>query len=132
MSIKFTIPVKCRTKKNHGQIVHTKTGRHVVLPSPQYKEFEKEVIQYVTAEFGNIEPIDFKCNLKCIFYKDRNYQSDLVGYLQAIQDALVKAGILKDDNTNIVTTVNGSEVRYDKENPRIEVEIEAIESTEVF
>ena len=132
MSIKFTIPVKCRTKKNHGQIVHTKTGRHVVLPSPQYKEFEKEVIQYVTSEFGNIEPIDFKCNLKCIFYKDRNYQSDLVGYLQAIQDALVKAGILKDDNTNIVTTVNGSEVRYDKENPRIEVEIEAIESTEVF
>ena len=132
MSIKFTIPVKCRTKKNHGQIVHTKTGRHVVLPSPQYKEFEKEVIKYVTAEFGNIEPIDFKCNLKCIFYKDRNYQSDLVGYLQAIQDALVKAGILKDDNTNIVTTVNGSEVRYDKENPRIEVEIEAIESTEVF
>jgi Holliday junction resolvase RusA-like endonuclease len=132
MSIKFTIPVKCRTKKNHGQIVHTKTGRHVVLPSPQYKEFEKEVIKYVTAEFGNIEPIDFKCNLKCIFYKDRNYQSDLVGYLQAIQDALVKAGILKDDNTNIVNTVNGSEVRYDKENPRIEVEIEAIESTEVF
>jgi Holliday junction resolvase RusA-like endonuclease len=103
-----------------------------MLPSPQYKEFEKEVIKYVTAEFGNIEPIDFKCNLKCKFYKDRNYSSDLVGYLQAIQDALVKAGILKDDNTNIVTTVNGSEVHHDKNNPRIEVEIEAIESTEVF
>jgi Holliday junction resolvase RusA-like endonuclease len=132
MSIKFTIPVKPRTKKNHGQIIHTKSGRHIMLPSPQYKEFEKEVIKYVTAEFGNIEPIDFKCNLKCKFYKDRNYASDLVGYLQAIQDALVKAGILKDDNTNIVTTVNGSEVHHDKENPRIEVEIEAIESTEVF
>ena len=130
--IKFTIPVKCRTKKNHGQIIHTKSGRHILLPSPSYKEFEKEVIKYVTAEFGNIEPIDFKCNLKCIFYKDRNYQSDLVGYLQAIQDALVKAGLLKDDNTNIVNTVNGSEVRHDKNNPRIEVEIEAIESTEVF
>lgn len=132
MSIKFTIPVKPRTKKNHGQIIHTKSGRHIMLPSPQYKEFEKEVIKYVTAEFGNIEPIDFKCNLKCKFYKDRNYSSDLVGYLQAIQDALVKAGILKDDNTNIVTTVNGSEVHHDKYNPRIEVEIEAIESTEVF
>lgn len=132
MSIKFTIPVKCRTKKNHGQIIHTKTGKHTILPSPQYKEFEKEVIKYVTAEFGNIEPIDFKCNLKCIFYKDINYKSDLVGYLQAIQDALVKAGLLKDDNTNIVTTVNGSEVRHDKDNPRIEVEIEALESTEVF
>ena len=132
MSIKFTIPIKCRTKKNHGQIIHTKTGKHIMLPSPQYKEFEKEVVKYVEAEFGNIEPIDFKCNLKCIFYKDRNYQSDLVGYLQAIQDALVKAGLLKDDNTNIVNTVNGSEVRHDKNNPRIEVEIEAIESTEVF
>ena len=132
MSIKFTIPIKCRTKKNHGQIIHTKTGRHIMLPSPQYKEFEKEVVQFVEAEFGNIEPIDFKCNLKCIFYKDRNYQSDLVGYLQAIQDALVKAGLLKDDNTNIVNTVNGSEVRHDKNYPRIEVEITPLVSTEVF
>lgn len=132
MSIKFTIPVKPRTKKNHGQIIHTKTGRHIMLPSQQYKEFEKDVIKYVTAEFGNIEPIDFKCNLKCTFYKDRNYQSDLVGYLQAIQDALVKAGVLKDDNTNIVNTVNGSEVRHDKNNPRIEVEITPLVSTEVF
>ena len=74
MSIKFTIPIKCRTKKNHGQIIHTKTGRHIMLPSPQYKEFEKEVVQFVESEFGNIEPIDIKCNLKCIFYKDRNYQ----------------------------------------------------------
>ena len=132
MSIKFTIPIKCRTKKNHGQIIHTKTGRHIMLPSPQYKEFEKEVVQFVESEFGNIEPIDFKCNLKCIFYKDRNYQSDLVGYLQAIQDALVKAGVLKDDNTNIVNTVNGSEVRHDKNYPRIEVEITPLVSTEVF
>lgn len=132
MSLKFTIPIKPRTKKNHGQIIHTKTGQHILLPSPQYKEFEKQVIKFIESEFGNIEPIDFKCNLKCKIFKDRNYPSDLVGYLQAIQDALVKAGVLKDDNTNIVSTVDGSEVFHDKNNPRIEVEIEAKDSTEVF
>ena len=121
--IKFTIPVKCRTKKNHGQIIHTKSGRHIMLPSPQYKEFEKQVVEYITNHFGNMQPIDFPINLKCVFYKDADRKSDLVGYMQAIQDALVKAGFIEDDNHTIVKSTDGSEVLLDRKNPRIEVEV---------
>ena len=73
--------------------------------------------------FGNLEPIDKPINLCCIFYKDKNYKSDLVGYLQAIQDAFVKAKFLLDDNSNIVSSTDGSRIELDRNNPRIEVKI---------
>lgn len=121
--IKFTIPVKPRTKKNHQSFVTLKNGRTILLPSKPYKEFEKLVVEHVRGLYGNIEPIDFPINLKCVFYKDADRKSDLVGYMQAIQDALVKAGFLKDDNHLIVKSTDGSEVLLDRANPRIEVEI---------
>jgi hypothetical protein len=35
----------------------------------------------------------------------------------------VKYGVIEDDNSNVVVSVDGSRVLYDKENPRTEVEI---------
>lgn len=119
--IKFTLPIKPRTKKNHSQLVTLKTGRQMLLPAKAYKEFEKEVVKYCNKELKHIQQINEPINLECHFYKDKNYKSDLVGYLQAVQDALVKAGILYDDNTKIVRTTDGSRVEVDRENPRIEV-----------
>lgn len=124
--MKFTLNVKPRTKKNHSQIVTLKNGRQMMLPSKQYKQFEKEVIKEVEINCGNLEIIDYPINLKCVFYKEKNYKSDLTGYLQAIQDALVKAKLLLDDNTKIVYSTDGSRVLLDKDNPRIEIEIERI------
>ena len=45
-------------------------------------------------------------------------------------DALVKAEVLADDSAlkpAIVVSTDGSRVYYDKDNPRIEVEIEKLE-----
>jgi Holliday junction resolvase RusA-like endonuclease len=131
--MRFTIPVKPRTKKNHMQLVTLKTGRQMMLPSKAYKEFEKQVLNYVaenpliiksTEEFKL--PIEEKINLKGLFYKEKDYKSDLAGYLQALQDALVKAGVIKDDNHKIIETTDGSRVFLDRDNPRIEVEITKI------
>lgn len=118
---KFTIPVKPRTKKNHGQLVTLKTGRQLMLPSKAYQEFLKDIIAFFKHQDFVI--IDKPINLKCLFYKDKNYKSDLTGYLQAIQDALVDVGFLEDDNSRIVVSTDGSRVYLDRENPRIEIEI---------
>ena len=42
----FTIPITPVTKKNHQQIVKA-GGRYIVVPSKQYKEYEKATKQYI-------------------------------------------------------------------------------------
>ena len=114
--MKFTIPLPPRTKKNSR--VHTKAG--VPLPSKAYMQYEKDCAWFMPKVE---EPIHYKINLKAVFYIEKDYKSDLVGYLQAIQDILVKYKVLEDDNRKIVHTTDGSRVEVDRKNPRTEVEI---------
>ena len=123
-ALNFTIPVSPRTKKNHSvPIVNPKTGYMINLPSKAYRTMEKEIVKFMKNNNYAGLKISTPINLQCHFYKDKDYKSDLTGYLQALQDALVKAEVLEDDNHKIVKTTNGSEVFLDRENPRIEVEI---------
>ena len=41
----------------------------------------------------------------------------------AADDLLVSAGVIKDDNSNIIKSHDGTRVLYDKENPRTEIYI---------
>lgn len=118
--IKFTIPVRPITKKNSSQIfVNKKNGKPFITPSPQYKEYEKEALQFIP----KLDTIDYPINLKCVFYMPTHRACDLVNLLQAISDILVKSKLLEDDNFNILASYDGSRVRYDKGNPRTEIEI---------
>ena len=47
--------------------------------------------------------------------------------LESVDDALVAAGVLADDNSQIIVSHDGSRVLYDKDNPRTEVSITAYE-----
>lgn len=128
-AIKFTIPVAPVTKKNHGRIVMC--GKYPkLLPSKAYVRYTKAAMPFLKATFHDIGSIDFPVNLKCVFYLNRRFKGDLAGYLQAVQDLFVEAGILADDNRNIVASVDGSAVLYDKENPRTEVTITRKENYE--
>ena len=120
--ISFVTPFAPVTKKNHGRIVMC--GKYPkLLPSEAYERYAKTVIPFLKTNFGMCGTIDYPVNLKCVFYLDKRRKGDLAGYLQAIQDLLVSAGILADDNRNIVASVDGSIVLYDKENPRTEITI---------
>ena len=48
---------------------------------------------------------------------------DLVNLIEATMDILVRAGILADDNSTIVTSHDGSKVQYDEKKPRAEIYI---------
>ena len=101
-----------------------------MLPSKQYVDFENLVVDRILSLFGNIQPIDYPINLQAKFYREKAYKSDLVNYMQALCDALVKAGFLSDDNVNIVHSIDGSRVYTDKENPRIEVTVTKVEEND--
>ena len=48
---------------------------------------------------------------------------DLTNLLEAVDDVLVKYGVLEDDNSRIIVSHDGSRVLYDKQRPRTEVTI---------
>lgn len=125
--LKFTIPLTPITKKNHQQIlVNRKTGKRFVSPSEQYKIYESQAVWYVPKR-RNGKPIDIPISVKCLFYMPTFLPCDLTNLLEAIDDILVSAGLIEDDNYTIINNHDGSRVLYDKENPRTEIYITAVE-----
>lgn len=116
---KFTVPLPPITKKNSQRIV-VKNGKPIILPSEKYKEYENMALWFIPKR-GT--PIDFPVNVRCIFYMPNNRLCDLTNHLESIDDVMVKAGLLKDDNYKILAAHDGSRVTVDKNNPRTEVEI---------
>lgn len=121
MLVHFTIPLTPITKKNHQQILrNAKTGRPFIMPSKQYKDYEAAAARYVP----NIgKKIDCPVNVQTVFYMPTRRKVDKANLEESIHDVLVYAGLLVDDNRDIIAGTDGSRVYYDKDNPRTEVTI---------
>ena len=114
---KTFIPVIPRTKKNNMRIIYSK-GRPILLPSEKYVQFEKDCQPY-------LEPlnIDYSVNVEAIYHRPDKRRVDLCNLHEALCDVLVKYNVVKDDNCNIIYSMDGSKVVYDKDNPGIELTI---------
>ena len=122
--MKITIPVVPRSKKNSQQIIiNPRTKRPMIIQSKLYTNFERECGLYFKKYKCNI---DYSINLKIEFYVPDRRKRDIANYIEAIQDILVKYEVLKDDNYNIVYSLDGTRMYVDKENPRVEIEITKI------
>lgn len=127
--IKYTIKLPPITKKNSQQILmNHKTGRPFIMPSKQYKQYEKEAAWFLKP--CPPRPIECSLNIKCLFYLPTRRKTDLTNLLEAVDDILVHAGIIADDHYGIVTSHDGSRCYWDKENPRTEIIITKIEVPE--
>lgn len=110
--MKIVIPLKCRSKKNAQQILYnSKTHKPFISQSKLYKEFEEECGYYL---LNYRKKIDYPINLKCTFIVDDKRKRDIVNLLNAIQDILVKYQVLADDNYNIVQSIDGTRIIYEK------------------
>ena len=119
--ISFTLRLPPISKKNSQQImVNRATGRSFIMPSKQYKEYERNTLWFIPKL---TKPIDYAVNVKCLFYMPTRRKCDLTNLLEAIDDIMVKSGLLADDNFTVIESHDGSRVFYDKENPRTEVYI---------
>ena len=115
--INLFIPVIPRTKKNNSRIIYSK-GHPIILPSEKYVQFEKECEPY-------LQPlhIDYPVNVQAIYHRPDRRRVDLCNLHEALCDVLVKYNVVKDDNCQIIASMDGSKVVYDKENPGIELVI---------
>lgn len=94
------------------------------MPSSQYKEYENAAMHYIPKVY---EPINRPVNIKCLFYMPTKRLCDLTNLLESIDDIMVKARLIDDDNYTIIKGHDFSRVFYDKENPRTEVSIEELD-----
>ena len=125
--MKFIIPLCPVTKKNSQRIfVNRKTQRPFISPSEKFREYEKAASRYLTG----YKVDEFPVNVKLLFYIPNKRKCDLTNLIEAIDDVLVKTGVLPDDNYNIIAAHDGSRVYVDKDSPRTEIYIEKIQEKE--
>jgi Holliday junction resolvase RusA-like endonuclease len=109
------------TKKNSQQIFwNKKINRPFITQSERYKNYEREACNFIP----KIEVhIDYPVRVKATYYRGSRHLVDINNLNQALHDIMVKYELLKDDNYNIVASVDGTRVYYDKDNARTLVEI---------
>ena len=125
-----------RTKKNSMIIAGTgqrcpvckKFKKQWVRQSPQHDAWHKEASRQLTAPPE--KPISSPVNCCYVFYTETRRRVDGLNLEAAIDDLLVANDILEDDNSRIVISHDGSRVRYDPYNPRVEITITASDEGE--
>lgn len=128
---KYIINGDPRTKKNSLMIAGTGTkcprcGKHArqfVRQSKAHDDYAKAAAWQLRPKPE--KPIDYPVNIRCLFYMKTRRKVDGLNLCATVDDLLVKYGILADDNSRIVVSHDGTRVLYDKENPRVEIYIEA-------
>lgn len=125
-----------RTKKNSPSIVGAgkkcpvcgKPAKQWIVQSKSYREYENLVLQQLTPVPDT--PISYPVNCRYVFFMGTKRRVDALNLQAAIDDILVKAGVLADDNVNVVVSHDGSRVLYDKSNPRVEITIHKLKKGE--
>lgn len=120
--MRITIRGVPRTKKNHQQVV-MRGKKPIIVQSDAYRQYEGIALLALWQLPHPREPIKEPVNVKCVYYMPDRRRVDLLNLLAATMDILVKGKVLEDDNSAIVVSHDGSRVRVDKHNPRVEIEI---------
>lgn len=112
-------------KNSSNSIWNHYTKKLIRTTSANYKGWEKDAMMQLGYNRGHLKrclekPIDFPVILKCHFYNYDKRKRDISNYYEGLQDLLVDAGILADDNYAIIKGHDGSRMFVDTENPRIE------------
>lgn len=122
MELKFTIKLAPRTKKNSNQLVGRGT-RKIVIPSTLYRQYEKDAGWFLPKL---PKPINTPVNVQAIYYMKTKRKVDLCNLHEALCDVLKVYRVVEDDNSKIIASMDGSRVKYDKENPRTEIIIREV------
>lgn len=123
--IRLTIPLAPVTKKNSQRIANC-GDYSKILPSKAYVQYERDVGYFLPHRGAALAR---RCEVVCLFYMPTRRRVDLTNLLEAIDDVLVKYQVLKDDDSKIIVSHDGSRVLFDPDRPRTEVTIRFLEGT---
>lgn len=124
--ISFTIPGQPITKKNSQRLIDVGPRCQVCgrgrnsrpLPSETFMSYQDRAGYYLPHKH---EKLEGPFNLQAVYYMPTRRRVDLLNLLEATCDILVHYEVLADDYFRIVASHDGSRVRYDRDNPRVEI-----------
>ncbi len=93
----------------------------MLIPSKQHEAWETEYLW----ELKKYKKCYERCEIEAIFYPPNLRRFDMSNSFESIADLFVKAGILKDDSVFLLQKVILQLGQVDKENPRVEIQINA-------
>jgi hypothetical protein len=118
--IHLTLPGTPRTKKTSSRVV--RAGKFVrVLPSEAFVDYENRCVHELhhAIQADPRFPLeDRPWNVEAIIYRDKAH-GDAVGYYQAVADILQTLDVVSNDRW--IVRWNGSRLRKDAGNPRVEL-----------
>ena len=123
--LRFALYGDPRTKKNSRRHVTVQklTGAEYTMPLPskQFSAYEADCLKQITG--NQRRRITTPVNVKAVYYMQTRRKVDLVNLLEGTCDILRDAGVVEDDNRNVIASTDGSRVFWDKTNPRVEITI---------
>jgi Holliday junction resolvase RusA-like endonuclease len=118
-TINLVVHGRTPSKKNSKQIIYVR-GKPLIISSKDYAEWHKislQTLKNAPRLSVNIEVV------RLTFYSENKRKFDLSNKAESIMDLLVDAGILLDDNYEVVPKLILEYGGISKENPRCEIEI---------
>lgn len=114
----------CRPKKNNMKPIR-RGNRTYIVQNERYQLFSDLFDLEIIKQKNKIpvEPIHDRCNVQMVITRGDKRKTDLVNNENAILDKLVDNKILKDDNYNIVCSMDGSTMKYEKDVNKIYIKI---------
>jgi Holliday junction resolvase RusA-like endonuclease len=131
MSYKFSLPVYYTKKTRKGYktfLVGLNWYRNAhYQEANKVKKYYHELIKSILSPYNGDKLTKYRIKYK-LFYK--NSISDLNNYVvidKFLNDALKEIRMIEDDNVNYLKKISLEVAEQDKENPRLEIELEEIE-----
>ena len=120
----FCILGKPVSSKNAKRVFY-RGSKPFIGTEPRVAAWFKSALWQLTSSKKPKEPLDYPLHIKTLIYLPDKRRRDLTNLLQAPEDALTKAGIIKDDS--LIDSVDGSRKLLDRDDPRVEIFIKEFE-----
>ena len=116
----ITITGETPSKKNSRNLF-VKNGRMMNLPSKRYAEWEKDALLQLQSQFKGCA--EGKVTIAYTFYVGTLRRKDVDNMIASVNDVLVKAGLIIDDDWQHLA-IGAGDAELDRDNPRAELFIE--------
>lgn len=120
MVVHGTIP----SKKN-SRMLFVRNGRIINLPQKRYEEWHKTALQSLKKIAPRLSDSIEEVHLT--IYSENKRKFDLTNKAESIMDLLVDAGIILDDNYEVIPKITIKYGGVSKEDPRCEIEIHLLQ-----